>query len=245
MKIVFKLLLILFSFSISAQEHSKFSLEFGGGISQFSMQTLNEDFLENSSVFEKGIHSGVNYFSAIKYKPTALFNIGLYVNYTNGGLRNSLDIPAIDITGEILDTLQMKAVFSTNAYVVGLSSNIDLGKVLGFEERLKRFSISTEYNLGFFLAYANFDYWTLEYPDIITDYQMISNGLQGQLAITTSYRFNKNPIVRSIGLKLGYQLMKTNTLVDNSTKEEWLAFGSPIHLDYSGYYTSLYFVIGK
>ena len=112
MKIVFKLLLILFSFSISAQEHSKFSLEFGGGISQFSMQTLNEDFLENSSVFEKGIHSGVNYFSAIKYKPTALFNIGLYVNYTNGGLRNSLDIPAIDITGEILDTLQMKAVFS-------------------------------------------------------------------------------------------------------------------------------------
>ena len=74
---------------------------------------------------------------------------------------------------------------------------------------------------------------------------MISNGLQGQLAITTSYRFNKNPIVRSIGLKLGYQLMKSNTLVDNSTKEEWLAFGSPIHLDYSGYYTSLYFVIGK
>jgi len=73
-----------------------------------------------------------------------------------------------------------------------------------------------------------------------------ATAFHGQAALRVSYDITQSPLITSIGLKFGYQFMKTPVLRDRYD-EEWVLASTayPVQLDFSGFFGGVFLSFGR
>ncbi len=243
---------LLCSFSFS-QNKNKLSFEFGYGINSFSMRDINQYYIDSFALrfdlLENKIKKGYNGFASIKFQPGNIFDIGIYGNYQFAQTIGNPTYIETDNSGQLIATHKGEFVLKTEAIGIGLTNSWYISHLLNFQEKksvfLQRFRIATEVNagIGFSKVTSDIQYPTLQqgtFYDFFT-----STDFQGQIALKFEYDYLLNPIVGTVGFKMGYQYFKTKTVKDRYN-QEWVVLSQyPINLDFSSFFGSIYLSIGK
>ena len=238
---------------IFAQTDNKLSFDFGIGTNTYKMDSLNifyiDSFMQIDSLMSKNIECGNSAFVSFKYQPNMLFYFGIYANYQYG---ISTSKPKVYIyTGE-WPILQYYGDYKlkTEAIGVGLSNSLYISHILNFENKKSKFlqnsRIATEINAGIGYSCITMDY---RYPTLtnFSTYNFFTSttDFQGQISIKYEYNYLSNPLLSTIGIKVGYQYFVTKILKDNF-EQDWNVLNiHPINLDFSGIFYSMYISFGK
>lgn len=248
-------LILLFSLHLNAQQmNNKISLEFGYGLHSYSMNKLNEFYIDSFAIkpsidiFQNHIKKGNQYHISFVYQPNPYFDIGFYGSYQYGNSKSKPKLTEVDDYGFTIKEHCGISELRTEAIAVGINATWYIDGLLKWNEResiLNRFHFGLELNggIGFSKVIADFRYPTLP---IASSYNFFtSKDFQGQLGVKAEYDFTKSPIFTTLGIRLGYQFYKTQNVKDRFG-ENWEVDGKyPINLDFSGFYFGTYLKIGK
>lgn len=247
-------LAIMSSAALHAQNEKQIlSVEFGYGANLFDMGTLNQFYIDSFAarpsinLLEERITSGQDFRLGVNYRPTGLFDFGIYGNYQFGNSEASSNITFTDELGTPIGDRTRTFELRTEAIGAGISTTWYISHLLKFQEKenkLNRLHLGVELNggVGFSRATAELIYETVP---INYDYTILtSRDFQGQGGIKLEYDLTTSPIFTTLGIRLGYQYFSTKTLQDPSGTD-WLVNTRPINLDFSGGYFGVYVKIGR
>ena len=254
MKKIVAIIYILFCALVGfSQNKDKLSFELGYGLNSFSMQNINQYYIDSFAtkfnLLENHIKKGYNGFASVKYQPANLFDLGVYGNYQYGETIGNPIANETDNFGQIVTTHEGKFILKTEAIGIGITNSWYLSHLLKFEEKeskfLNRFRIATELNAGIGFSKVTSD---IQYPTYkqATFYEFFtSTDFQGQIALKFEYDYTLKPVIGTIGFKVGYQYFKTKTVKDRYGAE-WIVLDQyPINLDFSSLYGAVYISFGK
>jgi len=243
---------LCFQFGYS-QNKNKLSFELGCGVNNFSMQNLNQFYIDSFAtkfdLLQNHIKKGYNGFASVKYQPSNLFDIGFYGNYQYGDTRSNLKFVSIDNFGNPNEIHKGTFLLKTEAVGFGLTNSWYISHLLKFQEKeskfLQRFRMATELNAGVGFSKITSD---IQYPTFkeATFYEFFtSTDFQGQIALKFEYDYITKPIIGTIGFKIGYQYFKTKAVKDKY-EDEWTVLNQyPINLDFSNLFGAIYLGFGK
>lgn len=248
------IILILFPFLSFAQSKHKLTFEIESGIHSYSMNKLNSLYIDSFAIPNKSLNStlkmGNSFNLAIKYKPINLFDIGLYGKYQYGKTKGNPELNFFDDIEQKIITHKGEYTLLANAISIGITNSWYISHLLKFQEKeskfLNRFHVATELNLGIGFSKVTSD---IRYPTYkVVDFYSYhtSTDFQGHLAVKLEYDYVVKPIISSIGLKFGYQYFRTQSVQDKYS-DKWLVLTEQetINLDFSGFFSSIYFSFGK
>jgi hypothetical protein len=248
-------LAIFSSAALHAQnEKQALSVEFGYGINQFDMGTINQFYIDSFAakpsvdLLEERITSGQNFRLGVNYRPTGLFDVGIYGNYQFGNSESNITRSITDETGAPISNASGTFELRTEAIGAGLSTTWYISHLLKFQEKenkLNRLHIGLELNGGVGFSRAATD---LRFETALIGYEynsFSSRDFQGQGGIKVEYDFTESPVITSLGIRLGYQYFSTQTLQDRVGRDWIVAAAHPIALDFSGGYFGVYVKIGR
>lgn len=247
--------LFVYISNLAKAQNNKLSFEFSCGQHFFSMENYNRYYIDAAGIenwgFKDGMKKGIGFYTAIKYKPTKLFDIGLSGNYQSGKTIGSPEMKIFNIMGEVIETHYGDFQYKSETIGVGLVNSWYVDHILKFEEKRFRFinrchlAIELYGGMGFSKMTSDLKYPT--YPIAPGNFKIFTSDrdFQSQIALKLEFDYLKSPIIGSIGLKGGYQYFRTKTLKDRLGKE-WIVTGNhPINLDFSGFFGAVFLTVGK
>lgn len=246
-------LFLLFPLMGFAQNHDKLSFEFGVGKNHFSMETLNQYYVDSFAVknqmLDNGIYSGNQFFIGLKYRPNSSYDFGLFGNYQCGKTTGKPKQIITDDFGNQIGTKELDFILKTEAIGLGISSCWYISHFLKFHEKestvLNRFHLGLEFSVGIGFSKAIVDLRDPEYYLTSSYDYFTSQDFQGQVVLKLEYDYLKSTVISSFGIKSGFQYFKTKTLKDRQDNEWIVKSEYPISLDFSGLFGSVFLTIGK
>ncbi|MBW7868847.1 MAG: hypothetical protein H3C31_11025 [Brumimicrobium sp.] len=253
-KVLYITMLIIFSsLNIYAQK-DKFSFSFGYGVNTYSMGNINEFYIDsfaakpNVNMLNDNIKKGSQYQFSLSYQPNRHFDVGLYGSYQYGNSKSKPLMVETDNWGFPVKEHKGTYELRTEAISAGISATWYIDGLLNWHEKettLNRFHFGVEVNGGVGFSRVVLDMRYPTFPAVSSYDYFTSRDFQGQFGVKVEYDFTKSPIYTTLGIRLGYQYFKTQT-VKGRLGEEWVALGKyPINLDFSGFYFGVYLKIGK
>ncbi|MCO5269637.1 MAG: hypothetical protein M9897_12165 [Brumimicrobium sp.] len=246
------MLIIFNSLNIYAQK-DKLSFSFGYGVNTYSMGNINEFYIDsfaakpNVNMLNDNIKKGSQYQFSLLYQSNRHFDVGIYGSYQYGNSKSKPFVTEIDEWGFPIKEHKGTFELRTEAISAGISATWYIDGLLKWHEKettLNRFHFGVEVNggIGFSKVLIDMRFPTLPFASSY-DY-FTSRDFQGQFGVKVEYDFTKSPIYTTLGIRLGYQYFKTNSVKDR-LGEEWVVNKYPINLDFSGFYFGVYLKIGK
>lgn len=239
------------NFSLS----QKFTAEFGFGHNQYAMESVNRYYMDSFAfqpqynLLHEHIRTGKQVHVNMAYRPSGLFDVGLYASFQQGGTKGFPVHREIDLWDNSITYHRGCLELKTQALSFGLLNTWYISHLLKFQEKettLNRVHLGVELMGGLGLANASID---ASYPTIETHeperFMFTAKSFQCQFGLKIEYDFIKNPIITSLGIRGGYQYFRTAN-VKNRSDEEWIVLGNyPINLDFSGLYFGVYLKLGR
>jgi hypothetical protein len=251
-KILYSLIMLL-SLPAISQDKGKLSFELGYGRQQISMSNLNNFYLDNFAIpleiFQTNFTTAKKVFTGVRYQPSNYFDFGFYCNGLKSEINGTPSINTTDNEGFLIEKIQGTSNLFVNSFGYGITTNIHLNYFLKLHEKqskfLNRIKILGELNMGQSIASAKgYIYYSFPFSSSIFQTQN-TKSFETEFSIKFQYDYIKSPILSGVGVKFGYQSLKTKTL-KNQLGEEWVIENkSKINLDFSGYFAGLYLTIGK
>lgn len=237
------------------QFNNRLSFEFGYDQNRYAMTDLNRFYIDsfasktNPKILEDHIESGQSFRFALQYRPVGLFDVGLYGIYQYGERNSNPEFIETDQSGMVVGRYQTNYQLSTQALSVGFSTNIFISHLLKLEDNSSVFisgsQISIELQAGTSFSKVIADFQNTHRPMFSSYSFLTSQDFQGAAGIKYSYALTRNNFITSVGFRVGYQYLKTETVKDR-LGDAWIVQGShPINLDFSGLYYGLFVSVGK
>lgn len=256
MKKIFILYAVFFGYSVafSQDKQPRLSVDFGYGYQDFSMNKLNEFYIDSFAsrlqfgpIMENHINSGQQFRLGLTFTPSGMYDFGVYGSYQYGFSKSDQNIEFVNDGGDVVYSSQSTVQLNTNALGVGASATFYISHLLQFhkkENAWNRLHFGVEGSGGVGFSQVRFSWYDANFsspPDIRS-----STDFQGQIGVKTEYDFTKSPLITTLGIRLGYQYFRTKTLQDKSGME-WKVFptNQAINLDFSGFYIGTYVKFGK
>lgn len=193
---------------------------------------------------------GVEFSGSIDYQIFKFIDMGFSSSY----IQQSTDISLRFLVVPYPEFPEYNYSFnSTNrinvsAFSFGINSSFRFSDFLGFHKSsnslIKRLDIATRLSCGY--SSMTFDERRFLLDNLTGD-TFKGHSVYGKSELGISYRIGKD-FFSSIGVKAGYQIMKTENLKDRSNNEA--VYGNldapkRIGLDFSGFYYGLFLTFGK
>lgn len=252
-KFVFALLLTL-PICCLAQESQKLSIEFDYGYMRFSMKDLNRHYIDSFAIphdmLDKTIKQGQSGSLFLRYHLNSLTDLGIYSSFQTGKTSGEPVFYQISQNNEPMTVRAGTFEFNTQALSIGISNTWHLSQLWHFAEKsshfMQRSDFAVELNLGMAftrsISYLYNPFIEVNSTDI---YINTAQAFQGQLALKYGYELSKTPLISRIGLKVGYQYLRSQVLEDKSG-DQWVVMGAhPIRLDFSGLFAGIYLEVGR
>jgi len=217
------------------------------------MSDLNEFYLENfaipNRILDSKIEKGNNYFIEYKYQFNDLYDIGIYGNYQYGSTTGTPTFNQTDEFGNIIESFEGDFLLKADAYGVGITTNWYINHLLKFQDRdsklLNRLKLAIELSGGIGFAEVISDFRAPHPFTLATSNSSFSSqDFQSQIALKLECDYLQNPLIGTVGFKMGFQFYKTKTVKDKYD-EGWIALEEPINLDFSGLFGAVYIGFGK
>lgn len=253
MKNIYLLFFLFCTSECFSQKQNMLSFEFSYGVNHFNMENLNRFYIdsfakkENIGLLKNHIKQGQQYYLSLNYRPIGLFDIGIYGGYQFGKSKHQPTISETDENGFLIQEHSADFEIKTKALLIGVSSTWYISHLLKFQDKenvLNRLHIGIELNTGIGFSSITAILQCETFP-IVSNYGSFnSNNFHGQIGLKTEYNFTKSPFLTTLGIKAGYQYLKTK-IVRDRYKNEWIVSSQPINLDFSGFYLGAYMKFGK
>ncbi len=251
-------ILALLPICVAAQDMPKISFEFGVQKHQFAMGDFNEYALDSNYyepiLYNNGepptqtIKYGYSFSENVNYRILRFLDVGIYGMYQYGKMVRRINY-AFQIPPDDPYFYYGKYTMTTSCWTVGLSSTFYLNQILRWSEKqslLKNTVVGLEFAGG--IAFSKLKDKQYFVGSIYTGSRINihATDVTGHIALKLGYRYLKNSFFSEIGIKGGYQLLKTGTLKND---KGYVANSYPeprsIRLDFSGFFAGIYLNFGK
>lgn len=251
--ILFSLFLFIGPSFLYCQDENLLSFELGYGINAYKMEDVNRYYIDSlaakpeNDLLRNYVEKGQYFRIGVNYKPVNWLEFGLNGNYLFSSLESSPWEEYFD--SEIGQEVFSKGYYELKIVAVGFG----IGSAFHFSEFLKsnensknRTRLGLELNCGVSFAKVS----TTQVIKTFQNFQSIGRyyareTFQGQLGLKAEYDFTITPIITSLGLRAGYQFLRTGVVRDAAEQEWKVNDEHPISLDFSGIYFGVYLKIGK
>jgi hypothetical protein len=240
-------------FAIGVQAQKKAIFEIGASYHTFDMGTLNQSFINDFAkpfgILDDEINAGPQGYAKLKYAPGSFFELGIMLSYQVGKSSGSSTTYLVDINGDVTDFFTLYNDFYAESFGIGYTSTWYLSDLLGFDYSekawVRRTHIGVEVNLG--VAYSSAIYESFDEENVrAVRYETEANAdFQGQFGISAHHNFVQNRFFSGIGLRAGYQYLKTRDLRFKDGTYWEVRNAERINLDFSGFYAGAYIRLGK
>jgi len=252
MKLISIALILSLSSFLFGQESKIFSFDFGYGVNEYNMSKLNDFYIDSfagtpeNDLLREYVEKGNNFKLGVNYRLIDCLDVGLYGNYQFSSLKSRPWKKYTENNGKVSYS-KGEYELRTEAISVGISSTFYFSELLNFTETsYNRVHLGLELNGGvsFAKVSAIHTVYTFKTYDLSEEY-FSKEIFQGQLGLKIEYDFTQTPIFTTLGLRAGYQFLKSGTARD-AADQEWLINDKyPINLDFSGFYFGVYLKLGK
>ncbi len=253
-----KYFLIFFSVLISIStfgQKNKISFDIGYGLNLTQMRDLNQFFIDSFAakpqinLLNHHFNKSQQFRLGLNYQPNGQVELGIYGGYQFESQQTKQTIssayPIIEEAGGTY-TLRVEAI------TTGIHATWYFSELIGLQKKenaLNRLHLGLDINGGIGFSKATIDGL---FPEIEKQTPYIafrqfkdSHSFQGQLGVKVEYDLSKQPFFTTLGIRLGYQYFKTKTLKDRVGDDWTVLTGTPMNLDFSGFYFGAYLKIGK
>jgi hypothetical protein len=256
LKYLSTLLFLFLVFNIIGQDSEKLQFKFSTSFHNYQMDDLNTFLLDTSTIMPSRydsvtVNNGVNYSLSLSYRFTPLLGIGVEGGYQSGVGRGKPHIEYVNQgTGEQIDYFNETEI-KTRAYTLGLTANLSLDYLFGFyksESFVKKLDLSFELAGG--IAFSKLSDFLYNPYSNYEDRKIFhkSTDFYGNASLNIGYQLTSNKLFSSIGLKFGYQLLRTKPVksdVGTVIQFDGFNFYRDTKLNFSGLFIGTYFTLGK
>jgi hypothetical protein len=246
MKKLISIILITTSITLTAQDSiPKLGIEIGYGINTFSMQQLNNDYIDleiNSPLkfLEDRIENGKHIRLAASYRFSVSLHLGLNLSHQTGFSHNKPEIPAV-VDGQSVNRPGFYNV-DVQCTSIGLNGWFDLSPIY---LKAKRFSHGPELEIGYGRSsFAQF----IHFPESGMTNSVNRKYENWSLSYYTGLRLEYHIVNRlsriSVGARFGYQFFQTGVLESYSGEMFPTQTGS-LKLDFSGMQGGVFIKISR
>ena len=226
-EILLSILLILFSTSLLGQNAKVLSFDLGYGINSYKMEDVNIYYIDSlaakpeNDLVRNYVEKGQYFRIVVNYKPVNWVEFGLNGNYQFSSLKSSPWEEYFD--SEIGQKVFSKGYYElrTEAVSFGIGSTFYFSEFLKSKENSKnRTRLGLEINCGVSFAKVS----TTQVVKTFQNFQSIDRYyareiFQGQIGLKAEYDFTITPIISSLGLRAGYQFLKTGVVRDAANQD--------------------------
>lgn len=245
-RIIYILVIINWSNLLLSQERETISFDFSYGLNGYKMEHLNEFYIDSlastpeNDIFRDYVKKGQYFKLSVNYKPISWLEVGGYGSYQFSRLKS------YHWEKHFGEDVKNLSILRTEALSFGVGSTFYFSNLFRNKEKFNRLHIGVELNGGLsFLSIININIIPAEFNSQKKQKYTPKNQFQGQAGIKIEYDFTQTPIFTTLGLRAGYQFLKSGTVRD-AAGQEWLINDKyPINLDFSGFYFGVYLKIGK
>ncbi len=253
------ILLIFGPLAVMGQMKSP-SLELNAQWHTFKMSNLNEFIADTSyynnkpqlydDVATEGIKSGYQFGQSINFKLSNILEFGIWGSYQYGKMvrhiySKDMSYPSPSNAKIYAGTYSIK----TEAFSVGLKSCLYINNLLHLEQKetfLKHVELGIEIGAGASFSHLEELLSNGTAPgNTVSEMDKRSTDWVGVSSLKLGYKFLRNPVLSSAGIKAGYQFLRTGTVKDEAGYVIAGGGNRTIKLDFSGFFVGLYLNIGK
>ncbi|MBW7867095.1 MAG: hypothetical protein H3C31_02085 [Brumimicrobium sp.] len=253
MRILFFTIIGLFwSLTSSGQVTNKFFFDFNYSMNTYMMGDVNTFYIDSfagipeNDFYREKLKRGNNFNIGINYSPIRYLSIGVFGGYQYASLKSYKWHEYLD--SELGKTIYTKRQFELKpeAWALGIAGTFYFSELIFSKKVVQRthFGIESKGSINSTKITSSnvlFTFYTSDNSKIY--YHKYNLGVC--LGILTEYDITQSPIITTIGLRMGYQWLKTGVMKD-AANQEWLVNDKyPINLDFSGLYYGVYLKIGK
>lgn len=252
MRIVFIALILVLATSLFGQEERTFSFDLSYGINGYNMNAINDFYIDSfaatpeNDLLREYVRKGQYFRLGVNYTPISWLDVGFYGSFQFSSLTSTpwKDYYDNDLGETVYNKSDFK--FLTEATSVGVSSTLYIDEFWkSSEKQNSKVHFGIELNGGIAFLKASQLYTFKTFTTFQRDASYSSRNFQGQLGLKIEYDFTQTPIFTTLGLRAGYQFLKSGTARD-AADQEWLINDKyPINLDFSGFYFGVYLKLGK
>ncbi|PWH82905.1 hypothetical protein DIT68_13490 [Brumimicrobium oceani] len=239
---------------VQSQKIDRLSFQLGYGVNYFKMVDLNtafsNGFLENELEMDDfEIKTGNSFEFNLLYQSIKLFDFGVYAGYQytiknstpSSYKMNEFNLPIEECEGRYELRTEALTIGITNSwYIDQIVNNVEKDNFLN---RL-RYGVELSAGIGFSKIISNL----LPAKGAVNQseyFAYTSSDFQSQIGLKAEYDLTTTPIITSLGLRVGYQFLKTGEVRDAANQVWNVNDQYPITLDFSGVYFGVYIKIGK
>lgn len=196
------------------------------------------------------ITGGSSFGFSLHYQPTKFQNFGFYGNYQFGSITRTIELE-VEIDPWTMETELWKGTFTYKAQALSLGvSTVTYLDALLFDENAsfwKRAAWGIDLRGG--VGFSNFRdkaVWrgeTTGFETLRIDHSATS--FQGDASMKFEYRLSNSGLLTDLGLKIGYQFLKTKTVENEIGPYLFSSSEGTTNLDFSGIYVGAYLSLGK
>lgn len=246
--------LLCFGIIAFAQDnYPKISFELGYNNQFVEMNKFNRFFIDSNFTKYSGINSPFrnthNFNFAFKIRPRPIVDFGLSLEFQKGF---KVGRPMLKTLDENLDLVFTEGYrkLSLKSYNFGIATTLYINRFFEFQNEtniLNRFDFGIDLLFGYCLSIVtNEVHNTTVDPIYISEAEWFANDFHSKIGISVEYLLFSKTIFCSIGLRSGYQFLRTNTMVDRlDNYYVKMPYSEPINLDLSGIYYGIYLKFGK
>ncbi|MBI2257563.1 MAG: hypothetical protein HYU67_01540 [Flavobacteriia bacterium] len=236
--------LLLFVGELQAQKGVRFFFEVSGGVNSFAMERFNQYYVDSfakiNNIHDVKTTKGFNRSVVFHYFISSTFSIGTTFTYLYS--KEKFENATIDFPyNESSNIINSDIIIQNDAKIFGLS----VAYYLPFFRKKTNFytkHFSSSINATFGYAYTKS---LLNYSTVNRQLDFKARNIFASFALGIDYKITKKLFFSSIGIKIGYNQLESKVLKDKDNTD-WIVLGYyPINLDFSGFYGSLVFKLGK
>jgi hypothetical protein len=197
------------------------------------------------------INSGNNFGLSLLYRPLKFQTIGIYGGYQVGKLNRVAQFETIidPFTAE-KETINGQLTYTASSILTGIATETTIDELIfnNSDRFWKKASliIAMQGGLGYSI-FRDKSVWSGDTSIIqIQNYNYNSIDFHGKISINFEYELSKNPLLTSLGVRCGYQFLKTKNIKNDAGETIINTNGQvKMNLDFSGAFLGVYLNIGK
>jgi hypothetical protein len=237
--------------------HEKISVSFEYSRQQFAMDSLNKHYvgfyIDTLGWLDKKISSGHRMGISINYRLNKFLETGLKFSHQYGQTEKTTQIEVYGLNPSPYET-DMWWNITTSATSIQMSNTFYLSPFIDGKVKstiLRRIEFGVEFNLGYswnkFSSYYHFiDITEPNYAYMNHDFLVLQNrSTHASLGFKVDFNFLNNSFISRLGIKSGYQFLRTGAIRKNSGDEMIFLNSAPMNLDFSGWYYGIYLKFGR
>lgn len=256
----FLFILLILGFNSFCQQPKELNVEISYGGLNTKQESLNDYFQDSGEFFYKlyeeskvnrQINNVAQYTIGVNYQITNALGFGINVDHSFASLKipTSLTFEPYPGIPDSNSTYYGLSLLRISSIGISVSSQIFFNKHLNFvESRLKIIrSLELYTRLSGGISFSRYEKRSSFNMADFSQVEYESKAFQGRAEIGIGYRFGKS-IFSAIGMKVGYQYLKTNNVrnySDNRLLYNTLEQPKYVSLDFSGIYYGVYLKFGK